>query len=121
MSEMSQNEKDIAEKIFHIMTKSTNESPPTKEDMNYLINNATPGVLNDAVCELAIGMMFGLMRRIPEAHEFVKSKAWSKGLFAITTTLAGKKVGILGMGRNRLRIAGRRSRGKFWKLIFLYV
>ncbi len=59
----------------------------------------TPGVLNDAVCELAIGMMFGLMRRIPEAHEFVKSKAWSKGLFAITTTLAGKKVGILGMGR----------------------
>ena len=59
----------------------------------------TPGVLNDAVCELAIGMMFGLLRRIPEAHEFVKSKAWSKGLFAITTTLAGKKVGILGMGR----------------------
>lgn len=44
MSEMSQNEKDIAEKIFHIMTKSTNESPPTKEDMNYLINNATPMV-----------------------------------------------------------------------------
>ncbi len=59
----------------------------------------TPGVLNDAVCELAIGMMFGLLRRIPEAHDFVKSTEWSKGLFKITTTLAGKRVGIAGMGR----------------------
>ncbi len=59
----------------------------------------TPGVLNDAVCELAIGMMFGLLRRIPEAHEFVRSAAWSKGLFTVTTTLAGKRVGIVGMGR----------------------
>ena len=59
----------------------------------------TPGVLNDAVCELAIGMMLGLLRRIPEAHEFVKSAAWSKGLFTVTTTLAGKCVGIAGMGR----------------------
>jgi lactate dehydrogenase-like 2-hydroxyacid dehydrogenase len=59
----------------------------------------TPGVLNDAVCELAVGMMFGLLRRIPQAHEFVKSAAWSKGLFTVTTTLAGKCVGIAGMGR----------------------
>jgi lactate dehydrogenase-like 2-hydroxyacid dehydrogenase len=59
----------------------------------------TPGVLNDAVCELAVAMMLGLLRRIPEAQEFVKSTAWSKGLFKITTTLAGKRVGIAGMGR----------------------
>lgn len=59
----------------------------------------TPGVLNDAVCELAIGMLFGLLRRIPQAHEFVKSAAWSKGLFTVTTTLAGKQLGIVGMGR----------------------
>jgi hypothetical protein len=44
MSEMSQSEKDIAENIFNIMTKSTNETPPSQEDMNYLINNATPMV-----------------------------------------------------------------------------
>ena len=59
----------------------------------------TPGVLNDAVCELAIGMMLALLRRIPEAQEYVKSTAWSKAPFKITTTLAGKKVGIAGMGR----------------------
>lgn len=59
----------------------------------------TPGVLNDAVCELAIGMLFSLLRRIPEAQDFVKSTAWSKAPFTITTTLAGKYVGIAGMGR----------------------
>jgi lactate dehydrogenase-like 2-hydroxyacid dehydrogenase len=59
----------------------------------------TPGVLNDAVCELAIGMMLGLMRRIPESEAFLKSGAWTKSPFKLTTTLAGKHVGIAGMGR----------------------
>ncbi|MBU3639914.1 2-hydroxyacid dehydrogenase [Polynucleobacter sp. AP-RePozz3-80-G7] len=59
----------------------------------------TPGVLNDAVCELAIGMMLALLRQLPEAQEYVKSTAWSKEPFRLTTTLAGKRVGIAGMGR----------------------
>jgi lactate dehydrogenase-like 2-hydroxyacid dehydrogenase len=59
----------------------------------------TPGVLNDAVCELAIGMMLALLRQLPEAQEYVKSTAWSKAPFRLTTTLAGKRVGISGMGR----------------------
>jgi lactate dehydrogenase-like 2-hydroxyacid dehydrogenase len=44
-------------------------------------------------------MMLSLMRRIPESQEHVRSGAWAKGLFQLTTTLAGKKVGIVGMGR----------------------
>jgi lactate dehydrogenase-like 2-hydroxyacid dehydrogenase len=72
--------------------------------MNYLKSRGikasnTPGVLNDAVCELGIGMMFSLIRQIPAAHAFVKSGEWSKGLFNVATTLAGKRVGIVGMGR----------------------
>ncbi|MBU3594056.1 2-hydroxyacid dehydrogenase [Polynucleobacter sp. 71A-WALBACH] len=72
--------------------------------LDYLKDNGikasnTPGVLNDAVCELAIGMLLGLLRRIPEAQDFVKSTAWSKSPFTITSTLAGKRVGIAGMGR----------------------
>ena len=59
----------------------------------------TPGVLNDAVCELAIGMMLALLRQLPEAQEYVKNGAWSKAPFRLTTTLAGKRVGIAGMGR----------------------
>jgi lactate dehydrogenase-like 2-hydroxyacid dehydrogenase len=64
-----------------------------------IIISNTPGVLNDAVCELGMGMMLALLRRLPEAQELVKTNAWSKGPFRITTTLAGKRVGIVGMGR----------------------
>ncbi len=67
----------------------------------------TPGVLNDAVCELAIGMMISLMRRIPQSQEHVKSGAWSKGAFPLTATLAGKTVGIAGMGRIGRELAER--------------
>jgi lactate dehydrogenase-like 2-hydroxyacid dehydrogenase len=67
--------------------------------LNGIKASNTPGVLNDAVCELAIGMLLGLLRRIPEAQEFVKGGAWSQSPFTITTTLAGKRVGIAGMGR----------------------
>ena len=35
----------------------------------------TLGVLNDAVCELAVGMMLALLRQLPEAQEYVKSTA----------------------------------------------
>jgi lactate dehydrogenase-like 2-hydroxyacid dehydrogenase len=44
-------------------------------------------------------MLLGLLRRIPESEAFVKSGAWSKAPFKLATTLAGKKVGIVGMGR----------------------
>jgi lactate dehydrogenase-like 2-hydroxyacid dehydrogenase len=44
-------------------------------------------------------MLFSLVRRIPEAQAFVKSAAWSQAPFAVTTTLAGKQIGIAGMGR----------------------
>lgn len=67
----------------------------------------TPGVLNDAVCELAIGMMLSLLRRIPESQEHVQSGAWSKGVFPLTTTLAGKRIGIVGMGRIGQDLASR--------------
>lgn len=67
----------------------------------------TPGVLNDAVCELAIGMMLSLMRRIPESQEYVKSTAWSQAPFKLTSTLAGKCVGIAGMGRIGQDLAAR--------------
>ena len=67
----------------------------------------TPGVLNDAVCELTIGMLFALLRQIPKAHEFVLHKNWSNGAFPFTTSLAGKTIGIVGMGRIGQELAAR--------------
>jgi lactate dehydrogenase-like 2-hydroxyacid dehydrogenase len=61
--------------------------------------STTPGVLNDAVCELGIGLLFALLRRLPAADHFVRSGQWQEKAYPITTTLAGKTVGIVGLGR----------------------
>lgn len=59
----------------------------------------TPGVLNDAVCELAIGLLLSLLRRLPHAHEFAKEGRWTEAAFPLTRSLSGKRIGIVGMGR----------------------
>jgi len=72
-----------------------------------IIASNTPGVLNDAVCELTIGLLFGLLRKIPEGHQFVLQQTWTAETFPFTTSLAGKKVGIVGMGRIGQELAAR--------------
>lgn len=67
----------------------------------------TPNVLNDAVAELAIGLMIGLARGIPQADSFVREGNWARGNFAVTGELIGKTVGILGLGRIGKEIASR--------------
>lgn len=67
----------------------------------------TPNVLNDAVAELCIGLLFALLRRIPAADRFVRDDTWKNAVFPLTTTLAGKHVGIVGLGRIGKGIASR--------------
>lgn len=67
----------------------------------------TPGVLDAAVCELAIGLLLSLLRRIPSADRFVRDEAWADGLFPLTSSLAGKRIGIVGLGRIGQGIARR--------------
>ncbi|SAL29763.1 D-isomer specific 2-hydroxyacid dehydrogenase [Caballeronia arvi] len=67
----------------------------------------TPDLLNAAVAELTIGLMLALLRQLPRADSFVRSGAWSKGAFALGTSLASKRVGIIGMGRIGKEIARR--------------
>ena len=67
----------------------------------------TPEVLNSAVAELCIGMLFAMLRRLPEADRFVRSGAWKNKAFPMATNLAGKRVGIVGLGRIGKEIARR--------------
>lgn len=68
----------------------------------------TPGVLNDAVAELCVGLILALLRRLPQADHFVRSGAWRGGaVFPLATSLAGKQVGIVGLGRIGKDIARR--------------
>jgi lactate dehydrogenase-like 2-hydroxyacid dehydrogenase len=67
----------------------------------------TPDVLNDAVAELCIGLTLSMLRQIPSADRFVRDRQWAQHAFPLTTNLAGKRVGIVGMGRIGREIADR--------------
>jgi lactate dehydrogenase-like 2-hydroxyacid dehydrogenase len=68
----------------------------------------TPDVLNAAVAELCIGSLLALLRRLPQADRFVRAGQWkTAAAFPLATSLAGKHVGIVGMGRIGKEIARR--------------
>ena len=67
----------------------------------------TPDVLNDAVAELAVALMLGLCRRVPQADAYVREGKWPDGTFPLTGELTGAHAGILGLGRIGKEIARR--------------
>ena len=68
----------------------------------------TPDVLNDAVAEMAFGLMISLCRRIPQAERYLKASHWkSQGDHPFTAELTGATVGILGLGRIGKEFAAR--------------
>ena len=67
----------------------------------------TPAVLNSAVAELCIGMLLSLLRHLPEADHFVRAGSWRRSAFPLASNLAGKRVGIVGLGRIGKEIAHR--------------
>lgn len=48
----------------------------------------TPDVLTDDVADLAIGLAIAVMRRIPSADKYVRSGAWKKGEYTLTTRVS---------------------------------
>lgn len=67
----------------------------------------TPDVLNAAVAELCVGTLLALLRRLPQADRFVREGRWRDTAFPLSTSLAGKHVGIVGLGRIGKDIARR--------------
>lgn len=67
----------------------------------------TPDVLNTAVAELCVGMLLGLLRQLPGADRFVRDGKWTQGVMPLGVSLAGKRVGIVGLGRIGKDIARR--------------
>ncbi len=67
----------------------------------------TPDVLTDDVADLAVALMIASLRRIAEADRFVRAGKWLKGSLPLGTAVAGRKVGIVGMGRIGQAIADR--------------
>lgn len=69
---------------------------PVATAKNILVFN-TPGVNNQAVAELALGMMFSLLREIPKADASMKQDRWDKKDF-VGNEAKGRTIGLLGYG-----------------------
>jgi lactate dehydrogenase-like 2-hydroxyacid dehydrogenase len=58
----------------------------------------TPGVLDDEVADLTIGLLLATLRQIPQADRYVRAGRWLEKPYAFSPTLRGRSVGILGLG-----------------------
>ncbi|RMB52286.1 lactate dehydrogenase-like 2-hydroxyacid dehydrogenase [Sphingomonas sp. PP-CE-3A-406] len=58
----------------------------------------TPGVLDEEVADLTLGLLLATLRRIPQADRHVRTGAWAQGSFPLSPTLRGRRIGILGLG-----------------------
>ncbi|OHE64905.1 MAG: hypothetical protein A2001_16325 [Treponema sp. GWC1_61_84] len=65
-----------------------------------------PGKNNDAVAELAIGLMIAADRRIADAAGELRAGKWSKGEFGKARGLKGRTLGIIGLGSIGRAVAG---------------
>ncbi len=59
----------------------------------------TPDVLNDGVADLAITLILSTMRNLVNADHFSRNGAWTAGPFPFGRSMAGKTLGIAGLGR----------------------
>ena len=67
----------------------------------------TPDVLTDEVADLAMALLLATVRRVPQGDRYVREGKWLKGPMALTESLQGKTLGIVGMGRIGQAIAKR--------------
>lgn len=78
----------------------------------------TPGVLVDAVADLAYALLLDSARRIVQADAHVKAGLWGERKpFGLTSDLAGKTLGIIGMGDIGSAIA-KRAQASRMKVIY---
>ena len=67
----------------------------------------TPDVLTDEVADLAIALLLAAVRKVPQGDRYVREGKWLKGSMALTESVQGKTLGIIGMGRIGRAIARR--------------
>ena len=67
----------------------------------------TPDVLTDDVADVALALTLMSARNFHRADPFVRSGEWEKKQFPLATSVTGKTVGILGLGRIGKAIAQR--------------
>ena len=65
-----------------------------------IIVTNTPDVLNECVADTAIALVLNTVRRFPQSEAYLRAGSWaSRGPYPLTTSVGGKTLGILGLGR----------------------
>jgi hydroxypyruvate reductase len=78
----------------------------------------TANALNDCVADCAIALVLNTLRKFPQADKYVRAGRWkTEGTYPFTTSLGGKTLGILGLGRIGEEIA---NRAKAFKMDIRY-
>ncbi len=73
-----------------------------------IIVTNTPDVLNECVADTAIALVLCALRKLPQSDAYLRAGSWAaKGPYPLATSLGGKTLGILGLGRIGEAIARR--------------
>ncbi|KAB7645652.1 2-hydroxyacid dehydrogenase [Polymorphobacter fuscus] len=72
-----------------------------------IIVTHTPGVLDDEVADLTVGLLLATIRRIPQADRYLRDGRWPEANFPLSPTLRGRRIGIVGLGRIGKAVARR--------------
>jgi len=73
-----------------------------------IIVTNTAGALNECVADCAMALVLNTLRKLPQASAYLRAGEWqAKGTYQLTTSIGGKTLGILGLGRIGEEIAKR--------------
>jgi glyoxylate reductase len=80
----------------------------------------TPGVLTDATADMAFCLLIAAARRVVEGHQYTLAGKWHtwEPLGHLGQDLAGRTVGVVGMGRIGYALAKRCHGGWYMKVLY---
>lgn len=80
----------------------------------------TPEVLTDCTADLAMTLLLSVARRAGEGERHLRSKSWTgwRPTHMMGTSVTGKTLGLIGMGRIARAVAARAAYGFNMKIIF---
>ncbi len=77
----------------------------------------TPGVVVEATADITYGLILAVMRRMISGDRYVRAGSWLGGMDALGNDLAGKTLGIFGMGAIGMSVA-RRARASNMQIAY---
>jgi len=73
-----------------------------------IIVTNTPDVLNECVSDTALALILNTVRKFPQSEVYLRGGNWaSRGPYPLATSIGGKTLGVLGLGRIGEAIAKR--------------